>query len=179
MGMTNNTPDTINNPIEPNSDNWIKTIIINNENINSNSLDEFLTILNNISTPTYIESTQEHTTSSNTFVSINSMTVTPEQGRYLVYFSCSLETAGINVEGEVSLFKNDTVIGSTIREIRNSVELLGLITISTNDIATPSSTLTIVECDGTESISAKFRVVSGGSLKAGERSLTLIKLKDA
>lgn len=146
--------------------------------LSETNLSSALDTLGGLTDGIFIESTSTHSTSSSKFSIITGTQITPTQGKYFVQFNCSLETIGINAEGELALFKDGNKVGSTIREIRDTSLIGGLITLNQNNGAAPSTTSTIVNFDGIQTIDARVRIVSGSSISCGERSLIMIKIKD-
>lgn len=116
------------------------------------------------------------TTNSSTYQIMSGMSITPPEGKYLVIFNGTVDTTGVNTEGEISLHLGGSLILNTVRLIRDSTSIGGLITLSTHN---SSSSRTIVfpqQFNGSQTIDARYRHISGGSVRARERNLTLVRI---
>jgi hypothetical protein len=122
-------------------------------------------------TTTWVTSTSEQSTSSSTFQAINSMTLTPPAGTWLIVFNASMETSGVNCEAEICFAINGVAIGETVREIRTTAEILGLVTLSTNNFSSSQTIILRRAFTGSEVLTVRMRALSGGSIFAGERAL--------
>jgi hypothetical protein len=106
------------------------------------------------------------------------MSLTPPAGRYLVLFNGSIGTSGVNTEAEVAIYVGGSVVSSSVREIRNTTNIIGLITLSTNNSSAGSLSAATVTVNGSQAVDARMRRISGGSVQIGERVLVLVKIFD-
>lgn len=141
------------------------------------SLKVFVVGGGSVITYSQITATSPVTTSSGTFSVISDMTSTPAAGVYLVQYSGSMAiTSGVNGSAEIALFQNGTVISHTTRTTSLTVALaLGLI--GTAAVSpSGSDTTAIVTLNGSETIDARFRSVTGDPFRCSTRSMQLIKI---
>lgn len=101
-------------------------------------------------------------TSSSTFAVLNGMSMDQlEPGYYEFNFSGGFDTSGVNPNGEFAVYKNDEQLPESVRPIRSTVSLLGLITISANNVAGSGNSRVKVKVGGNDVISVQFRATIG------------------
>ena len=115
-------------------------------------------------------------TTSNTFTLIPGMSITPPAGKYVVLFNGSIRTTGVNTEAEFGIFLNGTLITNSNRSFRNTANILGLVTLSTNNSANGSSSITFIATNGSQAVDVRFRSLGGGGIQVGERTLNIIRV---
>lgn len=124
-----------------------------------------------------LNETSTTTTSSSTPSTIGSLSLTPERGSYLAFFSGNIYTDGASAQGEFGIYVNAVQIASTRREVKCNLQLLGgLVTISLNSIGVGTYSGTRVDLDGTQTIDVRFKSNNGGTIGFKERSFTLMKV---
>ena len=121
------------------------------------------TIANSIATATV-----DTSTTSATYVVMNSMTITPAAGTYLVLFSTSGDISGNNLTANYAIFNNGTIVQHSERNYASA----GGQTAGLMDALTTQSIETVA---GGQAIDVRYQV-SGGSITIHERSLILVKL---
>ena len=112
--------------------------------------------------------TTDTSTTSATYVVINSMTVTPASGTYLVVFSTSGTISSSNATGNYAIHNNGTI---TQNSERNLIMGGG----PTVGFETALCTLSIETVTGSEAIDVRY-LTSAGSFSVNDRSLCLLKL---
>lgn len=116
-------------------------------------------------------------TTSNTFVSVSGMSITPVAGTYMVTFSGKSTMTGASVRSEYAIYSGGSLIPNSLRETSCNLTLLGgLVTISLNTIGVGANTSTIVTVNGSQTIDVRYRSVNGGTIQVTERNLTLIRV---
>ena len=113
-------------------------------------------------------STVDTTTTSTTYVTINTMTVTPASGTYLVMFSASGNLSNANATGLYGIHNNGTLTGHSERVISTA----GGQTVGINEAFHSQSIETVT---GVEAIDVRYQLDTG-TFTVHERSLILIRL---
>ncbi len=110
------------------------------------------------------------TTSSNSYVLLDSMTVTPGAGDYLAWFSGTMSDPDLNDMNYFSIYVN----GALIAESERRIFVDGSIT----DLEIPVSThARLVGVGASDTVEVRWRAGSGtGSVDFHDRSLTLLKI---
>lgn len=130
-----------------------------------------------INNTTFVSSTTSFSNAAAAFTIDPSMTIVPPAGTYIIFFSSACETTGVNVEAYVELFVSGVAIDESLREIRISTAVLGIINLSTNSIAAPCNITTRRSFNGTtDTLTVRTRVAAGaGNIVLGPRSLVLLQ----
>ena len=111
-----------------------------------------------------ISSTPFSTTSA-TDVAITSFSITPQAGRYAVWFSARMQASSGSSVNNWSVYNGGTKIIDSERGARFGA--------ATSDFE--AGTITVIYCDGSQSVDVRVRR-SGGTLYVYDRSLLLIRL---
>lgn len=113
-------------------------------------------------------SATDTSTTSTTYVVINSMTVTPAAGTYLATFSSSGNLSVTNMTANYAMHNNGTIVSHSERDIRTGGG-------QTTGMYSALHSQVIVTVTGSEAIDVRF-LTPGGTFTIRERSLILIKL---
>lgn len=108
------------------------------------------------------------TTTSATDVQMNSMTLTPGAGTYLVLFSTSVAHSNAAGELYVSIYANGVKVADSERKRVNT-------DLKQNDMVTGLSTHAVVTVEATQVIEVKWRT-STSTATAYQRNMTLVKI---
>ncbi len=97
-------------------------------------------------------------------------------GTYIIAFNGTSETSGVNVEAYVELFVNGTAEAVSLREVRTSTAILGLITLSTTSIAVPCTIIIRRAFTAGDVVTVRSRVAAGaGNIALNERTLLALQ----
>lgn len=125
-----------------------------------------------------VTSTTAISTTSGTMAVMTDMTLTPPSGTYLILFSGNVWcTGGGNASGDVAIYANNAAVTGALREVEIVVAMaLGLIGTAT---VKPAAGLLvgIAAVNGSQAIDVRYNR-SNGTVHGGDRSLTVIRLKD-
>lgn len=120
---------------------------------------------------TEVSSSSNDTTTSSTDAVLDSMTITPAAGTYLVLFNSWVTHSTANATATFSIYKDSTQKTDSIRTlIPFGGAILGL---STQDIAVSISG--VVTVNGSEAISIKWKT-SGGTATAHHRTMNILQV---
>ena len=116
-----------------------------------------------------ISASDTSTTSSGSFVVINSMTITPAAGTWMVMFSTSGSGNQQNANMDIAIYKNGTIVADTLRK-------QGYFSSQANaDTKRNIYTQSIVTTNGSEAIDVRYKV-SAGTFTIHERNLILVRV---
>jgi hypothetical protein len=136
------------------------------------------TCLSGYSTPTQVTATVDDTTTSTTYVQMDSMTITPGTGNYMIWFSTSIKgiggTPSTSATINASVFVGGAQIVESDRDVRNEESF------DSGDISSlPLSTQAFASFVGDgEAIEIKWKTQSGSAI-AHQRTLTIQKVDPA
>jgi hypothetical protein len=118
-----------------------------------------------------VSATSNDTTTSSSDAVLNSMTITPIAGTYLVIFSSWVSQSTANTTVTFSIYVDSTQKADSVRTaIPFGGAILGL---STQDI--PVAINGVVTVDGTQAISIKWKT-SGGTATAHQRTMNILRI---
>lgn len=124
-----------------------------------------------------VSSTSSQNTTSTTYANINSMTLTPAAGNYLVIFNGRASTSGASAGGLFGIAVAGSLQADSVREVSTNLTLLGgLVTISLNTVAASVTCVSLVTVNGSQAITSQFKSTTGGTINIGERNLTVLKI---
>lgn len=112
-------------------------------------------------------SATDTTTTSSVYVAMNSMSLTPGAGTYLVIASTSVEGTFANSYVRAALFANGSEVANTMRESKQESSII--------NTSMPLSTQAVVTVGAAQAIELRWKV-TGGTATAHARSLTLVKI---
>lgn len=123
------------------------------------------------------KATAEDTTTSSTWRLLVGMEVTIDlAGSYELFFNGDCDTDGVNGKGEWQFYKNGSPIAGTKRTLGVSTLILGLITLSSCEVAAP---VTILEDDVAAVVGDKFQVyfrsTNGQTIRTQGRVLRAVR----
>lgn len=126
-------------------------------------------------TTTSVNSTVDTTTTSTaaTHVLINSMTITPAAGTYMVWFNTTLDSNTNNANIFVALYSNSTIITGT--EMGATPQTQGGLTPSLNSKIPISTHAVSVTVNGSQAIEARWRISVAGTATAHTRMLSILR----
>lgn len=109
-------------------------------------------------------------TSSGTFSNIDSMSITPPAGKYIVMFQADISTTNDGA-GEVRISADGSAVSGSLRQIAgDAITLLG----ATVDFRTSVASMGVTTVNGSQAIAAQYRSVSN-TVTMRTRILTIIR----
>jgi len=116
--------------------------------------------------PSYHESaTGTASTTSHSDVLVGSMSVTPAEGKYLVWFSGSVAHSTNNALSLLSIFLGGSKVPDTERKYKRGV----------SNVQVPFCISTEIEANGSQAVEGRWST-DNGTVSMHERSLTLLKI---
>ncbi len=112
--------------------------------------------------------TADTTTTSASDVLVNSMTLTPAAGTYMVWFSGSVDHSANNGSGEMSIYAGGAQVASSERDFARGA--------GQGDVTTPFTCVALVTVDGIETIEGQWRTASA-TLTMHERTLHIVEVR--
>lgn len=130
----------------------------------------------NLVSITSVTSTSNQTSTSTTYANINTMTLTPAAGTYLVTFNGRASTSGVSAGGLFALAIGGVIQTDSVREVSCNITLLGgLVTVSVNTVANSVTCLSVLTVNGSQTITAQFKSTTGGTINIGERTMYIVR----
>lgn len=124
-------------------------------------------------TPTTVSATAGTSTTSSTYANINTMTITPAAGTYMVIFQCTA-AIGDDTDGDISIALAGTEQTNYTRNVAASAAgVLGATGAATSAVCIIHPALTV---NGSKAITAIFRENGAGTLTVTQRTLTVIPI---
>lgn len=119
-------------------------------------------------TPSFVAASSSISTSSSTFSNVDSMSITPPAGTYLVWFTIDINASGNNNSGEIGL----AVAGSDHTNSSRRFKRGG----SGKEYRTGMSTMARLTVNGSQAITGRWRATSG-TVNGFRRRLQTLKVR--
>lgn len=116
--------------------------------------------------------TANTTTTSTTDVLINTMTLTPASGTYMVWFTTSIDSNTNNSTVSVSIYAAGAQVAAS--EVHSQPQFQGGLTPSLN-VTIPYTAIARIAVNGSQAIEARWRI-SSGTATAHQRTLMVLKV---
>jgi hypothetical protein len=119
---------------------------------------------------TEVSATADTTTTSTTDVLMNTMTITPVAGTYLVSFSTTVDHSAQNVAVVISIYAGGTLKADSVRGPIPRTNAIGAISMSMM-----ASTNGVVTVNGSQAIEIRWKTASG-TATAHQRTLDILRV---